>query len=205
MAFMKRFLFLVSIFGAVLSGAGCSEEDDNTLPQQQRQILSFLTGTLGLRTQEEAEDPSSEVENAPFYTTTGNTAYRWITNYYDADRGQRAEVVYGSTVTLTLSVYEFDYRKISDRSVPLYTNDESKRTVLTDAGLNPEYWSFAPYTIQLGTTRTIKGLESSLAGCRQGDIVELYMTYTMAYGDDWLYAVEQQSPLAIHFTVDRVE
>ena len=205
MAFMKRFLFIVSLFGVMLSGAGCSEEDDNTLSQQQRQILSFLTGTLGLRTQEEAEDPSSEVENAPFYTATGNTAYRWITNYYDADRGQRAEVGYGSTVTLTLSLYKFDYRKISDRSVPLYTNDESKRVVLTDAGLNTEYWTFAPYTMTVGETRTIKGLESSLVGCRQGDIVELYMTYTMAYGDDWLYAVEQQSPLAIHFTVDRVE
>lgn len=185
--------------------SGCSEDDD-VLPNQQRQIVSFLTGTLRLRSEEEAFDPSSDVENAPFYSVSGETAYRWITNYYDADREQRPLVLPGSRVRLTLSIYLFEFRAITEKSIPLYTNDTSLKSMLEEAGLNPAWWTFEPYVLTVGETPTISGLESSLVGCRAGDIVQVYMTYTMAYGgDDWLYAVEPESPLAIHYTIDYVE
>lgn len=185
--------------------AGCSEDED-ILPNQQRQIVSFLTGTLRLRSEAEAFDPSSDVENPPFYSVSGETAYRWITNYYDADRDQRPMVVPGSRVRLTLSIYLFQFRAINDKSVPLYTNDAALKSSLEEAGLNSAWWSFEPYVLTLGETPTISGLESSLIGCRAGDIVQVYMTYTMAYGADaWLYAVEPESPLALFYTVDYVE
>ena len=98
-------------FAALLSAAGllftgCSDEED-VLPNQQKQIVSFLTGTLRLRSEAEAFDPSSDVEDPPFYSVSGETAYRWITNYYDADRDQRPLVMPGSRVRLTLSIYLF--------------------------------------------------------------------------------------------------
>lgn len=194
----------LALAGSVLC-SGCSDEED-VLPNQQRQILSFLTGTLRLRSEAEAFDPSSEMENPPFYTTSGETAYRWITNYYDADRDQRPLVMPGSRVRLTLSIYLFDYRAITDRTVPLYTNDTRLKASLEEAGLDSEWWPFEPYVLTVGETPTISGLESSLVGCRAGDIVQVYMTYTMAYGGkSWLYTVEPESPLAIHYTVDYVE
>jgi len=205
---MKRFRYIL-LAAALAAGAFCTGcgEDEDILPNQQRQIVSFLTGQLKLRTEEEAFDPASEMVNPPFYTVSGGTVYRYITNYYDADRSERQEVLWGSTVYLTLSVYEFDYRLITEQTVPLYSNDPARKALLEDKGLTPTYWDFTnPYCVKLGETATIKGLESALVGCRQGDIVEIYMTYTMAYGaDDWLYAVEPESPLAIHFAVDMVE
>lgn len=205
---MKKIGYIISAALALAGGAlfsGCSDEED-VLPNQQRQILSFLTGTLRLRSEAEAFDPSSDVENAPFYTVSGESAYRWITNYYDADREQRPPVLPGSRVRLTLSIYRFEFRTINDKTIPLYTNDTALKPMLEEAGLNPAWWSFEPYVLTVGETPTIYGLESSLIGCRAGDIVQVYMTYTMAYGgDEWLYAVEPESPLAIHYTIDYVE
>ena len=187
------------------SFVACSDEENKTLENQQTKLLSFVTSTLGLRSYEEANDPSSEVSNANFYTVTGNTAYRWITNYYDADREQRKLVERGSVVELTLSMYEFNFKKITNKTLPFFTNDVEMKSMLEDSGLNTEFWSFEPYRITVGETDTIKGLAQSLEGCREGDIVELYMTYTMGYGGDWVYVVTPDSPLAILFTVDKVE
>lgn len=204
---MKRFrhiLFAAALFaGALCPGCG---EDEDVLPSQQKQIVSFLTGTLKLYTEEEAFDPAAEASDLPFYTTSGETVYRYITNYYDADRSERPLVSQGSTVYLTLSIYLFEYKSITDATVPLYSNDLAKKAELETAGLTPTYWDFGFYCVKVGETPTISGLESALVGCRQSDIVQIYMTYTMGYGgNDWLYAVEPESPLAIFFTVDLVE
>ncbi len=197
-------------FAALLSAAGllfpgCSDEED-VLPNQQKQIVSFLTGTLRLRSEAEAFDPSSDVEDPPFYSVSGETAYRWITNYYDADRDQRPLVMPGSRVRLTLSIYLFGFRAITEKNIPLYTNNALLKDTLEEEGLDTTWWSFEPYVLTVGETPAISGLESSLVGCRAGDIVQVYMTYTMAYGGgEWLYAVPPESPLAIFYTIDYVE
>lgn len=202
---MKKFRYTLWALLVALAAVSCSDEEDTVLPNQQKQLLSFMTSTLKLVSHEEAIDPSASEENPAFYTEAGNTVYRWITNYYDADRELRPLVEKGSRVNLTITVYPFEFRRISASTVPLYTNDRSLKDQLEKEGLNTQYWDFAPYLLTVGKSSTIKGLALSLEGCREGDIVELYMTYNMAYGGDWLYALKPESPLAIHFTIDLVE
>ena len=201
---MKALRYLTAVL--LLLTAGCSKEEDNTLPNQQRRIISFLTGTLKLRTEAEAKDPSSDTENALFYTEIGGNAYRWIVNYYEADRDQRRAVDQGSVVRLTISAYLFEFRVIRPETVPLlYTNDPKKAQVLENAGLDLSYWTFEPYVLKMGETSAISALTDALWGCREGDQVELYTTYALGYGEKWMYAVDPQSPLALFFTVDAVE
>uniref|UniRef100_UPI004056D588 FKBP-type peptidyl-prolyl cis-trans isomerase n=1 Tax=Alistipes sp. TaxID=1872444 RepID=UPI004056D588 len=202
---MKMFRHIVWLLLVACGVAACSDEEESVLPNQQKQLLSFMTSTLKLVSYEEAIDPSAGEENPAFYTEAGNTVYRWITNYYDADREERPLVQKGSKVNLTITLYPFAFRAITASTLPLYTNDTALKPLLEKEGLNIAYWSFEPYVLTVGSTSTIKGLALSLEGCREGDIVELYMTYTMAYGEDWLYALEPESPLAIHFTIDLVE
>ena len=51
----------------------------------------------------------------------------------------------------------------------------------------------------------IKGLYEALLGCREGDYVESYMTYNMAYGDKYVSTIPRESPVAWFFTVESVE
>ncbi len=202
---MKMFRHTLWALLVACVAISCSGEEDTVLPNQQKQLLSFMTSTLKLVSYEAAIDPSAGQENPEFYTEAGNTVYRWITNYYDADRESRPLVEKGSRVHLTITLYPFEFRRLTASSLPLYTNDRSLQPLLEKAGLDTQYWSFEPYILTVGESPTIKGLALSLEGCREGDIVELYMTYTMAYGEKWLYALKPESPLAIHFTVDLVE
>ena len=48
-------------------------------------------------------------------------------------------------------------------------------------------------------------MADALLGCREGDAVEVYMTYNMAYGDDYFGIIPKESPIAWHFTVDAVD
>ena len=51
----------------------------------------------------------------------------------------------------------------------------------------------------------LKGLRYALLGCREGDEVEAYMTYNMAYGDANFSTIPRESPVAWFFTVETVE
>lgn len=201
---MDKIRYIAALLLVAICVAGCGEDED-IYSKQLSQLESFMTGTLALKTEEQAKDPSLGEENPDFYTTHGDMTCRWIKNYYDADRETRPLVEVGSTIYITMSIYEFSFKRISTSQVPLYTNNVLMKDLLKDAGLNIEYWSFDPYIIEVGKTPTIKGLAESLEGCREGDIVEIYMTYTMAYGSDELGLVAPDSPLAIHFTIDYIE
>jgi FKBP-type peptidyl-prolyl cis-trans isomerase len=72
-------------------------------------------------------------------------------------------------------------------------------------GLTSGAWSFEPLQIDMRSGNIIKGLRLALLGCRQGDEVEAYMTYNMAYGDTNFSTIARESPLAWFFTVDAVE
>ena len=50
----------------------------------------------------------------------------------------------------------------------------------------------------------IKGMADALLGCREGDAVEVYMTYNMAYGDALINFIPEQSPIAVFYTIDSV-
>lgn len=188
---------------AVLSG--CSKNDD-LIPNQQQSIVGFLTGSHQPRLLSEEDARNSLDENPPYYTQAGNTAYRYIADSYNPDRLTRKEVAAGDAVTITFRAYIFEGRAIGATTIPYYTNDPSLRTAYEQSGLDPQYWTFEPLRIVLGETPILKGVEISLAGCREGDAVEVYMTCNMAYGDKKeIGVIPKQSPIAFLFTIDSVE
>ena len=73
-----------------------------------------------------------------------------------------------------------------------------------DMGLTPGAWSFEPLTLDMRGD-ILNGLRHALLGCREGDVVEAYMTYNMAYGDKYVSTIPKESPVAWFFTVESVE
>lgn len=205
---MKRF-FTISLFVLTLSVllAACKDNED-VLPNQRTRIRQFLRSTHAPRLISEAEMQESLDENPPFYTVAGDSVYRYIRNYYDADRGEYPEVDYGDAVTLTFRMYVFDYKIIEETgqnvTMPYYSNDKTLEQSYYHTGLTPGAWPFEPLQIELGSTQILKGLELALVGCRERDTVETYMTYNMAYGEDPLGVIPKESPVAVFFTVDAV-
>lgn len=206
---MKKLLAILLLFSALW--VGCSKDDD-VQPEQRKRIESFLTSSHSPRLVAEAD--LEEGSSLPFYTTAGDKVYRYIESYYNPDRVNWPEVTVSSKVTITFRIYTFDnYTSITDTTVPIYTNDPEWEQKLEDLGLtlkdeegNPiGIWKFEPKAINLASSSIIKGLRLALLGCRQGDQVEAYMTYNMAYGDEDLGIIEKESPIAIFFTIDTVE
>lgn len=195
---------LTGLLAALLLLAGCSQEEE-TLPNQRNSIVSFLTSTHAPQLIPEEAVAESPDENPPFYTAKGNTVYRYISNYYDSGRASRAEVKSGSRVSITFRAYVFSMRNITDSDMPFFTNDPDLEQALYEAGLTPGVWKFEPMELTLGQSGIIKGLELALLGCRQGDEVECYMTYNMAYGDTNFATIPRESAVAIFFTVNGVD
>lgn len=195
---------LTGLLAALLLLAGCSQEEE-TLPNQRNSIVSFLTSTHAPQLISEESVAESPDENPPFYTAKGNTVYRYISNYYDSGRTSRAEVKSGSRVSITFRAYVFSMRNITDSDMPFFTNDPELEQALYEAGLTPGVWKFEPMELTLGRSEIIKGLELALLGCRQGDEVECYMTYNMAYGDTNFSVIPSESAVAVFFTVNGVD
>ena len=116
---MKRLSAILLALPLVLCGA-CSEEEE-TLPQQRERIVSYLTATHSPTLVDESE-VDTESQQA-FYTTLGNTVYRYIDNYYDPARPGRTEVTASSKVTITFRAYVFNFANITDSTFPFYSND----------------------------------------------------------------------------------
>ena len=203
----------ISIFAALVLLAGCSDEED-ILPTQKTKIVSYLTGTHSpkLVAYEELEEGSDE----PYFTTSGNAVYRYIAGINNPDRVNWTEVTRTSKVTVTFSAYVFTFANIvtpatstTNLTVPYYSNDPVLIAAMEDPengpGLTPGAWSSEPLEIDMRGSGIIKGLYDALLGCREGDYVESYMTYNMAYGDINFSTIPKESPVAYFFTVNSVE
>lgn len=198
---MKRFLFFLC---ASFFVAGCSDDED-ILPKQREQIVSYLRNTHSPRLMSVQEAQESLEVQPQYYTETGSTAYRYIKNLYDTERRLRPEVGEGSRISITYRGYRFSFK--NPTLADLYiTNDAELEGELVKEGLTGGYWEFGvPLVIEVGATPVLGGLDAALPGCREKDTVEVYMTYTMAYGDKLMYAIPKQTPVAWFFTIDKVE
>lgn len=198
---IKEILLLM----ALLLACGCSEYDTDDIDTQRTKIVSFLTSTHSPKLIAE-EDVEDSAEYQPeFYTTSGNTVYRYISDYYNTERADKAEVMDGSTIWITFWCYDFSTYATPSSSYLLYTNDPLYEDAYIEAGLNTEYWDFSPQRIVLGEGDILKSIETALVGCREGDSVELYMTYNMAYGNNWVGLSTLQSAFAFFCTIDSIE
>ena len=109
----------------------------------------------------------------------------------------------GDEVTITFTAYVFTGSTPSLSAVYM-SNDQSVINALGQAGLNTDYWEAEPLTIKIGQTNIIKGVTTSLIGCREGDVVEAYMTLDAAYDDKVVGVVPKNSSVAWFYTIDRV-
>ncbi len=201
---MPKYRLSIALFAiSALFLAGCAEEDE-VLPKQKTAIVSFLTGSHVPKLISEADLSESIDVDPPYYTELGNV-YRYIKNVYEEGRDQKPEVLRGAVATITYQAYVFQNRAITDDAMPYDSNDPAIEETLYKAGLTPGAWVFEPLAVKIGTTRIIKGMERALIGCREGDVVEAYMTYNMAYGDKNFSIIPLESPVVWFFTVDKVE
>ena len=82
---MKKFLTILFLLPLLV---GCEQE--NTLLTERDNIEKFLTSSRKMVP--ESEVGSVIEDNPAFYTLFGRYAYRYIVNYYDAEREDRAVV-----------------------------------------------------------------------------------------------------------------
>ncbi len=190
---------------ALLLLVGCSDVDLDLLEDQQEDIVSFLTSSHSPTLIAESDLAESLEYQPAFYTTTGTTVYRYIADWYNADRDAQREVVMGDTLYITFWCYDFSSYSTPSSSYLLYTNDPLYEDAYIEAGLNVEYWDFSPKEIVLGSGDILKSIETALIGCREGDSVELYLTYNMAYGSEWIGLSSLEESIAFFCTIDSIE
>ena len=200
---MNKFYILLAAVVVALCGVSCSE-DSEVLPKQKDSFVSFLTDTHDPRLISEKDLGSSLDDDPPFYSVFGNSVYRFITNYYEEGRYDKPKVEYGDLVDVTFRMYLFQSKVITDKDMPFFSNDPLLKEAYIEAGLSLGVWTFEPLRVNLGETKIMEGFELALAGCREGDIVEAYLTYNMAYGDSAIGVIPVESPIMIFFTVDKV-
>ncbi len=197
---MKRLWSYAFVALVAVCCLSCSDEE--VLPNQRDKIVSFLTSSHAPALVAES-DADQEAQQA-FYTVSGNTVYRYIDNYYAPGRDQKRVVEASSKVTITFRAYVFTFSTITDSTFPYYSNDPLLRSAYLELGLAEDAWSFEPLTLDMRGD-ILKGLRYALLGCREGDEVEAYMTYNMAYGDANFSTIPRESPVAWFFTVEAVE
>ena len=203
---MKR-LYNVAIMVVVALAAAfvvsCSNENDSVLTNQQSKISSYLTSSHQPRLIPESQVSASLDSEPQFYTQWGLDIYRYIATYYDEGRDEWTEVASTSTIEIVYTAYVFPNAKPTTANM-YATNDPDSIAELEKLGLNTEYeWTTDPMVVTLGKEEILPGLETALVGCREGDSVEIYLTYDAAYGKHYVGMVPAKS--AVVWFIDIVD
>ena len=183
-------------------GVGCNGEEE-AVDTQRQNIERFLTSTHDPRLIAQADVENSLEYQPAFYERLGYNIFRYIATYYDQGRELRREVKAGDKVEITYVGFRFTGSKFTLADV-YATNDESMLAQLEEAGLDGQYWETEPLTIIFGQGNIINGVEASLNGCREGDVVEVYMTYEEAYDKNVVGVLPKESPVAWIYTIDKI-
>ena len=203
---MKRLYNVVVVVVVALAAAfvvSCSNENDSVLTTQQNKIASYLTSSHQPRLIPESEVSASLDSEPQFYTQWGLNIYRYIATYYDEGRDEWQEVTSRSTIEIIYTAYVFPNAKPTIANM-YATNDPDSIAELEKLGLNTEYeWTTDPMVVTLGKEEILPGLETALVGCREGDSVEIYLTYDEAYGKHYVGMVPAKS--AVVWFIDIVD
>ena len=196
--------FVITFFVAVvmMSLVGCND-DDKVIESQRTAIERYLTSSHVPRLIAREDVENSIEYNPAFYDKMGLDLYRYIATYYDEDRDTRAEVAKGAEVEIVYTAYLFK-GSAPKANMAYATNDPDMIAQLVDMGLDAEYWSEEPLKIKIGSTNIITGLEKSLIGCREGDVVEAYMTSKVAYDDKSVGVILRDMSVMWSFTITSV-
>ena len=190
---IRRISICVAMAFIAIAMVACKNDTDTVLTKQQSSIESYLTGGHKPRLIEESKVGESLDENPQFYTRWDMDIYRYISTYYDEGREDRAEIYNGTKFDMVYTAYIFNNGAPTVADM-FATNDPDSIEQLKQAGLNTSYeWSTEPMSITLGSSSLVGGLETALEGCREGDSVEIYLTYIEAYGNDYIGKVPSKS------------
>lgn len=205
MRYIRNIASIVAVVVVAVISIGCNNDTDTVLTSQQTGIERYLTGSHQPRLIVEDEIGNSLDEYPQFYTRWGQNIYRYISTYYDEGREDKPEVRNGSTIEIIYTAYLF--KNGAPTVTDMYaTNDAESLETLIAAGLDAEYeWSTEPMRIKIGSSQILKGLETALKGCREGDSVEIYLTYEAAYGKHYLGEVPSKSAVVWFIDIVSVE
>lgn len=155
---------------ALAALVSCSDEED-ILPQQQEKIVSYLTRSHTPTLLSEQDAAQSLDNDPPYYSTFGNTTYRYIADVYDEERLTRPEVSEGSRVELTFSLYDFTAYSTPKPNECLYSNDTTIINRLVEGGLNPLLLGgVRPLrSAASGRVRAVRAAQADVAVGRRGD------------------------------------
>jgi hypothetical protein len=195
---MKKFLIILLSLPLLV---GCNEKKEELLMAERDKIVKFLTSSRHLIA--ESDLGSSLDENPPFYSTFGQYAYRYIVNYYDADRETKPVVNWGDKIEIRFNAYTFTGSEPSTSAIYFSNVPE----IIEQLGKKSDYtlsWSKEPLQITLGSTSLIKGLEHTLPGCHEADSVQVFMTSNLAYGDNAINVVPKNSMVAWYMKIEKV-
>jgi hypothetical protein len=196
-----KIAYLCIVALMVMITVSCSNESDTTLTSQQTSISRYLTSSHQPRLIAESEI-SSSLENEPqFYTQWGLDIYRYIATYYAEGREDKSIIEAGSKISFTYDAYIFTGSKPNISSI-YATNRAASIDELKAAGLNTEYeWTTDPMVVTIGKEEIIPALETALMGCREGDSLEIYLTYDVAYGKHYVGLVPSMSSVVWYMDI----
>lgn len=198
---LSRISLVVAMVCVAIAFVSCKNDTDTVLTKQQDAIEKYLTSSHTPKLINETEVANSLEENPPFFTRWDLDIYRYIATYYDEGRENRAEIYRGTTFQIVYTAYLFNGSKPSVADM-YATNNPDSITELTQAGLNTSYeWSTEPMRITLGSSDLVSGLETALEGCREGDSVEIYLTYLEAYGNNYIGKVPSKSSVVWYIDI----
>lgn len=204
---MKSIRNIASIMAVVVAllSVGCNNDTDTVLTSQQTSIERYLTGSHQPRLIVEDDIPNSLDEEPQFYTRWGQNIYRYIATYYAEGRDTMKEVSKSSTIEIVYTAYLFKNSTPTVNDM-FATNDAESLDKLIAAGLDAEYeWSTEPKRVKMGNDELISGLDTALKGCREGDSVEIYLTYEAAYGKHYIGEVPSKSAVVWFIDIVSVE
>lgn len=205
MKLFRQITLFVAVALIAMATASCSNENDTVLVSQQNAIAKYLTSSHQPKLIPE-EEVAMSTENEPhFYTHWALDIFRYIATYYDEGRDQKPEVAHNSEIEIVYTAYIFKSGKPSANDI-FATNSADSIKELENKGLNTEYeWTTDPMVIQMGEEQIMPALETALKGCREGDSVEIYLTYDKAYGKHHIGMVPAKSSMVWYIDIVSVK
>jgi hypothetical protein len=201
MKVFRRIAYLGAVALIAMAIVSCSNENDTVLTSQQTSISRYLTSSHQPKLIPESEIANALDNEPQFYTNWELDIYRYIATYYDEGRDEWAEVTSRSQIEIVYTAYVFPNAKPTVANM-YATNDPDSLAELEKLGLNTEYeWTTDPMVVTLGKEEILPGLETALVGCREGDSVEIYLTYDQAYGKHYVGKVPAKSAVVWYIDI----
>lgn len=188
----RRITTIIAMLAIALLSLSCSNDTDTTLSSQQKAIENYLTGSHNPRLIEEINIPESMEEQPAFYTHWALNVFRYIATYYDEGREEKPVIKRGTTFDIKYTAYTFKSGAPSINDM-FATNDQAKIDELYRGYDDENVWSSEPMRITLGHQDLVSGLEKALEGCREGDKIEVYLTFDAAYGKKYVGMVPSKT------------